>query len=62
MRTPYEKFKSLENAERHLAPGLAFAALDAVARTVSDLQAAEALNRARTELFRRIEELNAAAA
>ena len=52
--TPYEKFKSLPGAERYLVEGLSFETLDAQAHAVSDFQAAEALNRARRELFRRI--------
>ena len=53
-RPPYEKFKSLPGAERYLVEGLSFETLDAQAHAVSDFQAAEALNRARRELFRRI--------
>ena len=52
--TPYEKFKSLPGAERYLVEGLSFETLDAQAHAVSDFQAAEALNRARRALFRRI--------
>ena len=60
--TPYEKRKSLKDAEQYLAPGIAFEALDATAHAVSDLQAAEALNRARADLFLAIEEKDSAAA
>ena len=60
--TPYEKLKSLDNAEQYLAPGTAFEDLDAAAHAVSDLQAAEALNRARAALFLSIEAQNSAAA
>ena len=35
--TPYEKLKSLKDAERHLVPGAAFEARDIVAEAVSDL-------------------------
>ncbi|MCY4515485.1 MAG: hypothetical protein OXC69_10210 [Candidatus Tectomicrobia bacterium] len=52
--TPYEKFKSLPDAERYLVQGLSFEMLDAQAHAVSDFEAAEALNGARRALFRRI--------
>ena len=42
--TPYEKLKSLEDAEQYLPPGMTFEELDASAHAVSDLQAARALN------------------
>lgn len=60
--TPYEKFKSLPGAERFLVQGLSFETLDAQAHAMSDFEAAEALNRARAELFRRIGQEGAAAA
>ncbi len=59
--TPCEKLKSLENAERHLAPGVTFEALDRTAHAQSDLAAAAALNRARRDLFLRIGRDNTAA-
>ena len=40
--TPYEKLKSLDDAERFLKPGVSFAELDAFAGSVSDLDAARA--------------------
>ena len=60
--TPYEKLKSLPDAERYLRPGVAFEQLDAIAYAMSDLQAAKALNRARAELFAFIDEHGSAAA
>ena len=59
--TPYEKLKSLEDAGRHLAPGVTFDALDRIACATSDLAAAAALNRARRDLFLRIGRENTAA-
>ena len=50
--TPYEKLKSLPDAARWLKAGVSFAALDTVACAQSDLRAAQAVNRARDELFR----------
>ncbi len=50
--TPYEKLKSLPDSAHFLRPGLSFEQLDAVAYAASDLHAAQALNRARDQLFR----------
>ena len=60
--TPYEKFKSLPDAERYLVEGLSFETLDAQAHAVSDFEAAAALNRARRALFRRIADEGSVAA
>ena len=60
--TPYEKLKSLDDAERYLRPGIAFEQLDAVAHAMSDLEAVRALNRARADLFAFIDERDSAAA
>ncbi len=59
--TPYERLKSLPDAEGHLRPGVTFGQLDAVAFAQTDLEAAAALNAARDALFRRIGEALAAA-
>ena len=55
--TPYEKLKSLPDAAACLKPGTTFAKLDAVAVAVamSDNEAAQALDEARTRLFRSID-------
>ena len=60
--TPYEKLKSIEDADQCLAPGITFEALDAAAHALSDLEAAEALNRARADLFLSINKEDCAAA
>ena len=60
VKTPYEKLKSLPGADGHLKPGVTFEALDRIAFARSDLQAARALNAARTDLFRRIHSAAAA--
>ena len=52
--TPYEKLKSLPDAAACLKPGTTFAKLDAVAVAMSDNEAAQALDEARTRLFRSI--------
>ena len=55
MMTPYEKFKSLPLAEQFLKPGITFIQLDVLATTMSDNEAAERLNKARTTLFKTID-------
>ncbi len=52
LMTPYEKLKSLPNATRYLKPGVTFGLLDAIAYAISDNEAAQALNEARVQLFR----------
>ena len=47
MMTPYEKLKSLPNAQDFLKPGMSFQALDAYVAATSDNQAAQQLNQAR---------------
>jgi len=54
MMTPYDKLKSLPNAEQYLRPGITFEQLDAIAYAMSDNEAARRLNQARDELFRSI--------
>ena len=54
MMTPYEKLKSLPQAEQFLKPGITFQALDAQAATMSDNETALRLNQARITLFKTI--------
>jgi len=54
MMTPYEKLKSLHQAEQFLKPGITFAQLDAQATTMTDNEAAQRMNNARAILFRTI--------
>jgi len=54
MMTPYEKFKSLPQAEQFLKPGITFQVLDAQATAMSDNQTALRLNQARVTLFKTI--------
>jgi transposase InsO family protein len=54
MMTPYEKLKSLVNAKTYLKPGITFEALDKQMLSISDLQAARAMKKARIELFKQI--------
>jgi hypothetical protein len=61
MMTPYEKLKSLPQAAQFLNPGITFAHLDTLAASISDNEAAEKLNEARTRLFKLIGQSNAAA-
>ncbi len=60
MMTPYEKLKSLPNAPTYLKADITFAQLDAVAMQMSDNEAARQLNQARQQLFKHINEQEAA--
>lgn len=51
MMTPYEKFKSLPNAEQYLKPGVSFANLDKQMLMLSDLQAVIIMKKAKQKLF-----------
>ena len=52
--TPYQHFRSLAGAEGFLRPGVTFKALDQLASTTTDLDAAKGVQRARDALFRAI--------
>lgn len=52
--TPYEKFKSLPDAEQCFAPGISFTKLDAVARRMSDTEYAMMMQKARVELLKNL--------
>jgi transposase InsO family protein len=54
MMTPYEKLKSLPNAQQFLKPGITFQQLDALASAISDNDAAQRLNDVRARLFKTI--------
>jgi transposase InsO family protein len=56
MMTPYEKFKSLPQAQRFLKPGLTFKQLDEIAGSISDNEAAKPLKEAKQQLFKTITE------
>lgn len=56
MMTPYEKLKSLSEAEQYLKPGITFGQLDDIALAISDNEAAQQLNEARKQLFNAIHE------
>lgn len=62
MMTPYEKLKSLPNATAYLRPGIDFAQLDAQASAMTDNEAAERMNKARSALFKTIFNRSKAAA
>lgn len=61
MMTPYDKLKSLDNAEQYLKPGVSFLTLDVIALRVSDNEAAAQLQAARKQLFKTIFGQNKAA-
>ena len=50
--TPHERFNALPGAEAFLRPGVTLGALDRLAAATTDLAAAQAVRRARDELFR----------
>ena len=52
--TPYEKLKSLPDAEAHLKPGVSFPELDRLERELSDNQSAARMLAERRRLFRAI--------
>jgi transposase InsO family protein len=54
LTTPYEKLKSLHNAEQFLKPGIAFQQLDAQANAISDNETARRMNKARATMFKTI--------
>jgi hypothetical protein len=56
MMTPYEKLKSLPDAEQYLKSTLSFAILDKVAYEITDNQSAKRLQKARKQLFKTIHE------
>ena len=57
VQTPYEKLKSLPDAEQNLKAGVTIETLDAFAAQYSDNEAAERLRSARKKLFFSIDEL-----
>jgi len=54
MMTPYEKLKSLANASCYLRTGTSFKQLDKIAYKISDNEAADRLQKAKTQLFQTI--------
>ncbi len=62
MMTPYEKLKSLPNASHYLKPGTTFIQLEEMALQISDNEAAERLQKAKTKLFHTIFEASSYAA
>jgi len=51
MMTPFDKLKSLPDAQRYLKPEISFDILDRIAAKQSDLDAWEQLQKARSKLF-----------
>ncbi len=56
MMTPYDKFRSLPNAESYLKPGLTLLELDKEAMKINDGEAARLMQQARMKLFKLIHE------
>lgn len=58
MMTPYDKFKSLPEAQQYLKQGFSFKTLDDIANAMSDNDAADLLQQQRKLLFKHIHEGN----
>lgn len=56
MMTPYDKFKSLPDAESYLKDGITFKQLDDIATAMTDNEAADFLQKQRNSLFKYIHE------
>ena len=56
MMIPYDKLKSLPNAESYLEEGVSFSEMDKKAYAITDNQSADLLQKARRLLFRTIDE------
>ena len=54
VKTPYEKLKSVPQAESYLRPGVTFERLETIANQMSDNQFAERMVNARSNLFQQI--------
>ena len=52
--TPYEKFKSLNNAEQYLKPGITFEQLDKIAYARSHTEYAEEMQKEKRKLFKNL--------
>lgn len=51
-QTPYEKFKSLPNAEQYLKPGITFVDLDKIAMAKSDIEYAKYMQEEKCKMFK----------
>ena len=56
MMTPFDKFKSLPNAEQYLKAGITFKELDDISKAMTDNEAADFLQQQRSILFKNIHE------
>ena len=56
MMTPYDKLRSLSNAQSYLKEGISFEHMDKEAYAITDNQSADQLQRARQLLFKTIDE------
>ncbi len=54
MMTPYEKLKSLPNAASYLKADVSFEILEMQMLSMTDLQAAKAMKKTQSELFKQI--------
>lgn len=53
--TPYERLKSLPNAEQYLRPGISFEELDKIAYALSDNEFAEKMEKAKKEMLKSLQ-------
>lgn len=58
MMTPYEKLKSLKDAEQYLKPNITFEILDTAAMRINDMQAAQELKLAQKQMFKSIGDMS----
>lgn len=56
-QTPYDKLKSLQNAEQYLKDGISFKQLDKIAYAMSDNDFAEKMQKSKEELFKNFKHL-----
>jgi hypothetical protein len=56
MMTPYDKLRSLSNAQGYLKEGITFELMDKEAYAITDNQSADQLQQARQLLFKTIDE------
>ena len=52
--TPYDRLKSLKDAEKYLRPGITFAMLDKIALAKSDNEFAEEMKKAKVAVFEKL--------
>jgi len=54
MMTPYDKLKSLPDAQAYLKPGISFKNLDEIILSISDNESVKQMNEAKRKLYKSI--------